>query len=56
MATHSSALAWTLPGMVEPGGLPSVVSHRVGHDRSDLAATAKDKERKKPVKIEQRKV
>ena len=56
MATHSSALAWTIPGMVEPGGLPSVVSHRVGHDRSDLAATAKDKERKKPVKIEQRKV
>ena len=56
MAIHCSALAWTIPGMAEPGGLPSVVSHRVGHDRSDLAAAAKDKERKKPVKIEQRKV
>ena len=32
MATHSSALAWRIPGMVEPGGLPSVGSHRVGHD------------------------
>ena len=32
MATHSSVLAWRIPGMVEPGGLPSVGSHRVGHD------------------------
>ena len=32
MATHSSALAWRIPGMGEPGGLPSVGSHRVGHD------------------------
>ena len=32
MATHSSFLAWRIPGMVEPGGLPSVGSHRVGHD------------------------
>ena len=32
MATHSSVLAWTIPGMVEPGGLPSVGSHRVGHN------------------------
>ena len=32
MATHSSALAWRIPGMVEPGGLPSMGSHRVGHD------------------------
>ena len=32
MATHSSVLAWTIPGTVEPGGLPSVGSHRVGHD------------------------
>ena len=32
MATHSSVLAWRIPGMVEPGGLPSVGLHRVGHD------------------------
>ena len=32
MATHSSVLAWTIPGTVEPGGLPSMGSHRVGHD------------------------
>ena len=32
MATHSSALAWRIPGMGEPGGLPSMGSHRVGHD------------------------
>ena len=32
MATHSSVLAWRIPGMAEPGGLPSVGSHRVGHD------------------------
>ena len=32
MATHSSVLAWRIPGMTEPGGLPSVGSHRVGHD------------------------
>ena len=31
MATHSSVLAWTIPGMGEPGGLPSMGSHRVGH-------------------------
>ena len=40
MATHSSVLAWRIPGTVEPGGLPSMGSHRVGHDWSDLAATA----------------
>ena len=40
MATHSSALAWRIPGMGEPGGLPSMGSHRVGHDWSDLAAAA----------------
>ena len=40
MATHSSVLAWRLPGMGEPGGLLSVGSHRVGHDWSDLAAVA----------------
>ena len=32
MATHSSVLAWRIPGAVEPGGLPSMESHRVGHD------------------------
>ena len=32
MATHSSVLAWKIPGMEEPGGLPSMGSHRVGHD------------------------
>ena len=40
MATHSSVLAWRIPGMREPGGLPSMGSHRVGQDRSDLAAAA----------------
>ena len=40
MATHSSVLAWRIPGMGKPGGLPSMGSHRVGHDRSDLAAAA----------------
>ena len=39
-ATHSSVLAWRIPGMGEPGGLPSLGSHRVWHDRSDLAAAA----------------
>ena len=40
MATLSSVLAWKIPGMGEPGGLPSMGSHRVGHDWSDLAAAA----------------
>ena len=40
MVTHSSVLAWRIPGTGEPGGLPSMGSHRVGHDRSDLAAAA----------------
>ena len=40
MATHSSVLAWRIPGMAEPDGLPSMGSHRVGHDWSDLAAAA----------------
>ena len=40
MATHSSTLAWRIPGTVEPGGLPSMGSHGVGHDWSDLAAAA----------------
>ena len=38
MATHSSVLAWRIPGTGELGGLPSMESHRVGHDWSDLAA------------------
>ena len=38
MATHSSVLAWRIPGTGEPGGLPSMGSHRVGHDWSNLAA------------------
>ena len=40
MTTHSSVLAWIIQGTGEPGGLPSVRSHRVGHDWSDLAAAA----------------
>ena len=40
MATHSSVLALRIPGTGEPGGLPSLGSHRVGHDWSDLAAWA----------------
>ena len=40
MATHSSVLSWRIPGTGEPGGPPSMGSHRVGHDWSDLAAAA----------------
>ena len=40
MATHSSVLAWRIPGKGEPGGLLSMESHRVGHDWSDLVAAA----------------
>ena len=40
MATHSSILAWRIPGTGEPVGLPSMGLHRVGHDWSDLAAAA----------------
>ena len=40
MATHSSVLAWRIPGTGEPGGLPSMGLHRVGHDWSDLVAAA----------------
>ena len=39
-ATHSSVLAWRIPGTGEPGGLPSMGSHRVRHNWSDLAAAA----------------
>ena len=38
MATHCSVLAWRIPGTGKPGGLPSMGSHRVGHDLTDLAA------------------
>ena len=38
MVIHSSILAWRIPGTEEPGRLPSMGSHRVGHDWSDLAA------------------
>ena len=40
MATHSNVIAWRIPGTGEPGGLPSLGSHRVGHDWSDIAAGA----------------
>ena len=40
MATHSGVLAWRIPGTGKPGGLPSMGSHRVGHNWSDLAAAA----------------
>ena len=40
MALHSSIFAWRIPGMVEPGGLPSMGLHRVRHDWSDTAAAA----------------
>ena len=39
MAIHSSVLAWRIPGTGEPDGLPSMGSHRVGHDWSDLAVS-----------------
>ena len=44
MATHSSVLAWRIPGMGDPGGLPSMGLHRVGHDWSDLARVRKNHE------------
>ena len=44
MAPHSSTFAWRIPGMGEPGGLPSMGSHRIGHDWRDLAAAAKSEE------------
>ena len=40
MATHSGVLAWRIPGTAEPGGLPSMGSHRVRHNWSNLAAVA----------------
>ena len=50
MATHSSVLAWRIPGTGEPSGLPSMGSHRVGHDWSDLAAAAAAAEVRYPTK------
>ena len=44
MATHSSVLAWRIPGTGEPGGLPSMGSHRVGHDWSDLVVVVVQEE------------
>ena len=43
MATHSSVLAWRIPGMGEPGGLLSMGSHRVGHNWRDLAEAEEGK-------------
>ena len=40
MAAHSSILAWRIPRTGEPGGLPSLGSHRVGHNCRDLVAAA----------------
>ena len=47
MATHSSVLAWRIPGTGEPGGLPSMGSRRVGHDWHDLAAAVSVQAKKK---------
>ena len=48
MATNSSVLAWRIPGMGEPGELPSIGSHRARHDWSDLAAAAAERKTKRP--------
>ena len=42
MATHSSVLAWRIPGTEEPGGLPSMESHRVGHDWASMIFVKKE--------------
>ena len=51
MATPSSVLAWRIPGTGEPGGLPSMGSHRVGHDLSYLAAAASKSGRGHPPEL-----
>ena len=51
MATHSSVLAWRIPGTEKCGGLPSMGSHRVGHDWSDLAVAAAEEKKKGYEKI-----
>ena len=48
MAAHSSILAWRISGTEEPGGLPPLGSHRVGHDCSDLAVAAAFKTHSNP--------
>ena len=53
MATRSNVLAWRIPGTGEPGGLPSMGSERVGHDRSNLAAAAEVCKCKNKSKIKQ---
>ena len=53
MATHSSVLAWGIQGTAEPGGLPSMGSHRDGHDWSDLAAAAATRSKEPDVGFEQ---
>ena len=53
MATHSSVLAWRIPGTGEPDGLPSVGSHRVGHDWSNLVAAAAVAESIYPFRLSQ---
>ena len=55
MATHSSVFAWRIPGTGEPGGLPSVGSHRVGHDWNDLAAAGAWKVNEKNGSLKKRK-
>ena len=55
MATHSSILAWRIPGTGEPVGLPSMGSHRVRHDRSDIAA-AEPFGQKLSIRIEEEKL
>ena len=50
MAPHSNTLAWKIPWMEEPGGLPSMGSNRVGHDLSDLAAGIQKREVESPMK------
>ena len=54
LATHSSVLAWRIPGTGEPGGLPSMGSHRVRHDWSDLAAAAVLMHSHRPMKFYRR--
>ena len=49
MATHSSVLAWRIPGKGEPGGLPSMGLHRVGHDWSNLAVAAAERTGKREI-------
>ena len=51
MATHSSVLAWRIPGTREPGGISSMRSHRVGHDWNNLAAAAGVPEGEKRVEM-----